>query len=66
MMMDEHSHKWKACMLLVLGLVLVLVPLYTTWNVWVVLGVLLILKSVKMFVMPCHCCEDMGKMPRKR
>ena len=48
--------------MLVLGLVLVLVRLYTAWDIWIVLGAILIIKAVVMFVMPtCKCNVDTKK-----
>jgi len=52
------SRMW-AIKLLILGIILILVRLYTTWDIWVVLGVILIIKALVMFLMP------MGKK-RKR
>ncbi len=63
-MMDECcTPKCNAIKLLVLGLILILVTLYTDWNIWVVLGVLLIIKAIVMFFMPNCCCQS--KVPDK-
>lgn len=63
--MDECcTPNCKAGKLLVLGLILILVTLYLpTWNIWIVLGVLLIIKAVMMFFMPNCCCH--GKIQEK-
>jgi len=56
-----------AIKLLVLGLVLILVRLYTAWDIWVVLGVILIIKAVLVLIMPMHYHSDAKiKMPKKR
>jgi len=52
--------------LLVMGLVLILVRIYTQWDIWVVLGVILIIKAVMMFIMPVCACNRDSKAKRKR
>ncbi|MBS3079148.1 hypothetical protein J4218_03435 [Candidatus Pacearchaeota archaeon] len=67
--MDECcTPKCKAVKFLVLGLILILVTLYTPWNIWVVLGVLLIIKAIIMFFMPNCAChgKNQEKPARKR
>ena len=50
-----------AVKLLVLGLVLILARLYTSWDMWLVVGVLLLIKAVVMFIMPVCPCNVKGK-----
>ncbi len=45
--------KHKAPVLLMFGLILILVRLYTSWDMWVVIGALLVLKALMMFAHPC-------------
>ncbi len=60
--MECCTPKCMAVKMLVLGLVLVLVRLYTAWDIWIVLGAILIIKAVVMFVMPtCKCNVDTKK-----
>ena len=51
-MMGEHGGKWMALKMLVLGIVLILARLYTDWDIWVVIGVLVIIKAIIVFFMP--------------
>jgi hypothetical protein len=54
--MDECQPKCMAVKLLIIGLILILVRLYTAWDIWVVLGAILIVKAVVLFFMPkCSC-----------
>jgi hypothetical protein len=53
-----------ACMgikFLIVGIILILVTLYTTWNIWVVIGILLIIKAIMMFLMPVCLCNKNKK-----
>lgn len=51
----------KGIKLLVLGIVLILVRLYTAWDIWMVVGVLLILKALMLFIMPVCPCGGKAK-----
>jgi membrane-bound ClpP family serine protease len=57
---EPHRKGKKAVMLFVFGLILVLVRLYTQWDVWVVIGVLLMVKAVLMALMSL-CCRAKGE-----
>jgi hypothetical protein len=60
--MGECNPMCKGAKLLVLGLVLILVRQYTTWDIWVVIGVLAILKALMLFFMPwCPSCNPKPK-----
>jgi hypothetical protein len=65
-MEDCCTPKCKAIKMLIFGLILILVTLYTTWNIWVVLGVLLIIKAIIMFFMPTCCCSKSAEKPVKK
>ena len=54
------SGKMWALKLIVLGIILIYVTLYTTWSIWVVIGVLAIIKGIIVLVMPM-----MGKKKRR-
>lgn len=50
--MEGHM-KHVAVASLVIGIIIILVRIYTNWDIWVVIGVLLIIKSILMFKHPC-------------
>lgn len=63
--MEEYAHHRKgkkAVMLFVFGLILVLARLYTQWDIWLVIGVLLMVKAVLIALMSV-CCQ--GKEEKK-
>jgi hypothetical protein len=52
----HHHHRGKrAVMMFVFGLVIILARLYTTWDIWVVIGVLMMAKAVFMAAMAICC-----------
>ncbi len=53
-----------AAKLLILGIILVLVRLYTQWDIWIVLGVILIIKAIIMFIMPVCPCQKTSRKKR--
>jgi hypothetical protein len=61
--MCDCKPQCMAIKLLVFGLVIVLARLFTEWDIWIVVGVLLIIKAIVMFVMSlCPCCKkEKGK-----
>ena len=60
--MKECIPACKATKLLVLGVILILVRLYTAWDIWVVIGALLVIKALMMYIMPvCPCTKNKKK-----
>ena len=55
----EHSDpKCMAMELLVLGVILIVVRTYTNWDIWVVVGALLVLKALWIYFNPmCGCAR---------
>ena len=52
---------------IILGVVLIAVRWYTPWDIWVVLGVLLILKGIMKMAMPmCGHCKPESSMKKAR
>ncbi|MBT4241446.1 hypothetical protein HOD75_00955 [archaeon] len=54
--------------MLIVGLVIVLSIQFTEWNIWLVIGGLLIIKGILMMVMPpkSECCEPMKPAKGKK
>ena len=57
----KNMWAWK---MLIVGLVFILVRLYTAWDIWVVIGVLMTIKALMMFMMPVK--KQAEDMPKKR
>jgi len=62
--MEDCTPKCWAMKLLVLGIVLILVRIYTAWDIWVVLGVILIIKGFLVMIMPKCCCQVKPKFKK--
>lgn len=57
-----HGAKW-----IVLGLILIVNQLYLRWDIWVVLGVLIVLKGIMKLTMPsCSHCQSSMAMKKGR
>ena len=64
--MDECKPQCMAVKLLIIGIVLILVRYFTSWDIWIVLGAILIIKAVIMFFMPvCSCSCSTTKKKKK-
>lgn len=64
---DGYCAKCHASKFVVVGLILIANQLYIHWDVWVVLGVLLVLKGIMKFAMPTcsHCRPSMAMKKSK-
>ena len=57
-----HGSKW-----IVFGLILIVNQLYLKWDIWVVLGVLVVLKGIMKLSMPsCSHCQQSMAMKKGR
>jgi hypothetical protein len=59
--MEGHTPACKGMKMLVFGIIVILVRLLTVWDIWVVIGVLLILKGLMHFIMPVCGCQAKTK-----
>ncbi len=60
--MEGCTPACKGMKLLLLGVILILVRYFTAWDIWVVIGVLMIIKALMLFIMPiCPCQKKMKK-----
>ena len=60
------NSKIMAVKMLVLGIVVILVRMFTAWDIWIVLGVLAVIKAIMLFVMPGSCCCDEKPAVKKK
>lgn len=60
----EDCHKCFGGKMIVVGIILILVRLYTQWDIWVVLGVLFVLKGSVMLMRPT--CGHTEVKPAKK
>lgn len=59
--MEYHSHKCIATKMLIVGIVLILVRIYTQWDMWIVIAILILIKGLIMLFMPENCCKAKKK-----
>ena len=60
--MKECTTQCMATKLLVIGIILILVRLYTNWDIWLVIGAILAIKGILLFFMPmCPCAKSKKK-----
>jgi len=60
--MEGHTSQCRATMLLIVGIILIVARLYTTWDIWVVIGGLLVVKAICIYIMPnCKCTTKKKK-----
>ncbi|MEK6921468.1 MAG: hypothetical protein AABX82_06285 [Nanoarchaeota archaeon] len=56
--MEQCKPQCAAIKMVVAGLVLIGVRMYTTWDIWLVIGAMLAIKGALLFVMPvCPCTK---------
>ena len=66
MCVDGVCSKCWGMKYLVIGIVFIAARWYTTWDIWVVIGVLLVLKGLMKFAMPMGCSHCQGDMTMKK
>jgi len=60
--MENCKPQGMATKILIIGIILILTRLYTTWDIWVVIGVILIIKAIILFAIPiCKCTTKKKK-----
>ena len=55
--MHECTPRCQAVKLAVLGIILLLARIYTTWDIWIVIGVLLIIRAILTLIIPVCPCQ---------
>ena len=64
--MDECTRGCKATKYLFLGIVVILVRIfYNAWDIWIVLGALVIIKAIYMYIFPSCSCNTKSKKKKK-
>ncbi len=61
--MEDCIPRCKATKLLVLGLILLAVRLYTSFDMWIVIGALLVIKGILLYIMPVCACTKKSNVP---
>ena len=64
--MEGCDPRGMAVKLLIAGIVLILVRVYTAWDIWIVIGALIIIKAIVVFFMPTGKCMEEPKKKKKR
>jgi len=57
----ECKPQCMAIKMLIIGGVIILSRIYTTWDIWVVIGSLMLLKGLCLFIMPICGCNKKKK-----
>lgn len=50
--MESCTSRVWATKMLIVGIVLILVRLYTNWDIWIVIGALIVLKAILLYLTP--------------
>ena len=52
------GNKWlHALIMIVAGVAIILIDWKTTWNLWVIIGIAVIIKAIALMIMPGDKCE---------
>jgi membrane-bound ClpP family serine protease len=62
----EYHHKYESMKLLILGIAIILLDIYTQLDLWLVIGVLLILKAIWVTLIPAYAYHNTKLSKPKR
>lgn len=64
--MEERCGKWWVLKLIIIGLALIWISVYKpNWNLWAIIGALLIIKALVILIMPL-CCKKKSDITSKK